>query len=576
MSARTLRAIPVLAVALAMSAVSPPAAFAAPSSNPICSRLGRTIEASAGAQMFCFGPQLNGATGAGAALQPNASTASPFSANVNAASLSEDVSPSGARAYGQSETSVASTSSYVLEAWNDATSFFSPCPAPMSKEEGTGFGFSSNGGASFTDEGGLPNAACATHLTEGDPGVEAWQAGGSAYFYIMSLYPSISSSALQSDISLTACKVSGSGSAATISCGQPVVAAESTQCGHFFGPPVACSFLDKDYLSIDPSRGRLYVTYTEFGPTPETPSFNGQIELAACDIGTPSGGTGPAGGTAAHPVCEHGTPASASKLITSPYLTIAPGDPNCENEGAYPGADVKTGDVYVAYEFNAPTNIFALQCFGTPTKDTLNRVPASCLKLQSVSPCSGPAQTRSETITSLDAAFIPGYNRFPANDFPRIAVDPSASTVSMVWNDARSNPLGDILLRSYALGTLAPIQSAPVRINSGTSGLHFLPAVRNASAAGKISVSWYDRATPNTAVTDVRAALSLDPRLTGTPAANTLVTSTPTDWNNVSSDIVPNFGDYTDNYAAGGRLYIAWSDGRLGVPQPFEASTAMP
>jgi hypothetical protein len=54
------------------------------------------------------------------------------------------------------------------------------------------------------------------------------------------------------------------------------------------------------------------------------------------------------------------------------------------------------------------------------------------------------------------------------------------------------------------------------------------------------------------------------------------VSTVPTDWNNVSSDIVPNFGDYTDNYIANGTLFVAWSDGRLGLPQPFEANVAMP
>jgi hypothetical protein len=39
----------------------------------------------------------------------------------------------------------------------------------------------------------------------------------------------------------------------------------------------------------------------------------------------------------------------------------------------------------------------------------------------------------------------------------------------------------------------------------------------------------------------------------------------------VSSDIIPNFGDYTDNFAVGSHDYVAWSDGRLGVPQPFMA-----
>ena len=76
-----------------------------------------------------------------------------FRANVNAASLAEDLSPGGVRAFGQSEVSIASSGAYVVEGWNDSTGFFSPCPSPMNKEELTGFGFSNNGGLSFTDLG---------------------------------------------------------------------------------------------------------------------------------------------------------------------------------------------------------------------------------------------------------------------------------------------------------------------------------------------------------------------------------------------------------------------------------------
>ena len=552
-----------------------PAAFAAAppgAKNPFCKRLGHSIGASAGARMYCFGPNAAPAPHP-SRLTPNR-FASPFSANVDAATPSEDVSPAGVQAYGQSETSVASAGSYVVEAWNDATTFFTACPAPMSKEEGTGYGFSSNGGASFTDEGGVPNANCASHLLAGDPSVEAWQPGGHPYFYIASLYPSVSSDPTN-DIAISACQVAGTGSAARIHCGQPIVVGSSTQCSSSLGS-FACSFLDKEYLTIDPAHGRLYVTYTEFGPTPDTSSFNGQVELAVCDIGTPSGGKGPAGGTAGSPKCEHGTTASQATPITLPYMTLAPGDPNCENEGSYPGVDTNTGDVYAAYEFNQTTNFSNPACFNTPTRNVLVRVQAPCLVLQTSTICGALGGTTSEPVISLDAAFIPGYNRFPANDFPRIAVDPKARTVSMVWNDARRHPLGDILLRSYALGALTPIQSAPVVLNSDSGGLHFLPAVRNASASGNLAVTWYDRSSANTALTNVRGAVGISPRLTSTPRSNTTVTSVPSDWNNVSSDIVPNFGDYTDNYIANGRLYVAWSDGRLGLPQPFVASTPLP
>jgi hypothetical protein len=56
-----------------------------------------------------------------------------------------------------------------------------------------------------------------------------------------------------------------------------------------------------------------------------------------------------------------------------------------------------------------------------------------------------------------------------------------------------------------------------------------------------------------------------------------VVTTGPSNWNAVSSDVIPNFGDYTDSYQiatgsapfVGDTFFVAWSDGRLGDPQPF-------
>jgi hypothetical protein len=80
------------------------------------------------------------------------------------------------------------------------------------------------------------------------------------------------------------------------------------------------------------------------------------------------------------------------------------------------------------------------------------------------------------------------------------------------------------------------------------------------------------------ALTDVWAALKVDPRAVDTPA-NLKVTTEPTEWNAVASDIVPHFGDYTHNYViatanapyTGQSLIVSWSDGRMGLPQPFAA-----
>jgi hypothetical protein len=203
--------------------------------NPLCQKLGTQIQGSSGMQMYCFGSQPNGAApkallaaGLSAKLASPQSSKGGFIPNVNAANLAEDVSPSGVRAFGQSETSIAAAGSYVVEAWNDATGFFAPCASPNNKEELTGFAFSNDGGQTFTDLGGIPNLNCATSLAEGDPSVEVYQVGGNTYFYISSIF--IPFNVPQNALSVTACQVTGSGSSATLSCGQPIIAAISSDC----------------------------------------------------------------------------------------------------------------------------------------------------------------------------------------------------------------------------------------------------------------------------------------------------------------------------------------------------------
>jgi hypothetical protein len=507
-----------------------------------CSQLGKKIQASSGAQMYCFGRQTNGAS------KHTLPKLRSFGSNVNAANPSEDVSPSGVQAFGQSETSIAATGHYAVEAWNDATGFFSTCGAPMNKEELTGLGFSSDSGASFTDLGGVPNANCANTVYGGDPSVEALKSGGKSYFYISSLFNCNSSAGCSSDprshLAMAACVASGQGASALLTCSQPIIMASSSLCQDTGFGFIACGFLDKEFLSIDPVRGLLYASYTEFFFNFVTGASINMVELAVCDIGN-----GALGGTVAAPVCTNGNSGSAT-TPAAPYFVVAPNDPaGCENEGAYPAVNRATGDLYVAYEHNWATALFG-GCFPGPTsavQNVMNFIPASCLTLPTAS-CSAPAATRAVNITSMQGAFIPGYNRFPMNDFPRVAVSGAKNTISMVWNDARFHPVGDVLLQSFSLVSLGSTTSSPVRLNSNTGGWHFLPALRNSNQNGLLNVSWYSRSSANTAVTDVTAAVGVNPLSSATPAHNSLVTSISSDWNAVSSDIVPNFGDYTDNY----------------------------
>jgi hypothetical protein len=169
-------------------------------------------------------------------------------------------------------------------------------------------------------------------------------------------------------------------------------------------------------------------------------------------------------------------------------------------------------------------------------------------------------------VRSLSAQVIAGYNRGTGNDFPRIAYDPAINQVLVEWNDASLHPLGDIWMR--ALTRQLQFSSPIVRVNDDSDyTLHFLPAI-SVQDNGTICSSWYDRrlSGPDSALTDYFAECRSSP---GRNATDFRVTTGHTDWTNTSSLIIPNFGDYTDNATDGTRTYFNWSDGRLGVPQPF-------
>jgi hypothetical protein len=530
--------------------------------SDFCSKLGKTIQASSGAQMYCFGPQRNGPMHPFVSNLPNPKGLP----NVDAANLAEDRSGSGAYVGGQSETSIAASGNYVVEAWNDGTGFFAGCGAAMFKEELTGYGFSTDGGTTFTDYGGLPNSSCSTGTRwEGDPSVGVYTNSGFTYFYISSLFacsPAVGCPNFGLAVAVSACQVTGN----TLSCGQPTIVATS-DCNTANACMGDFTFLDKDYLVVDQVRKRLYITFTDFDVAPAFPP--GQIEMAACDLDNPLA-----------PVCQNGA------NFTQPYVNVQPGDATnfCEYEGSYPALDPATGDVYVGFEYNWATNVFGgPNCVNTiPTKVVVARVRASCLPDPDtglVSSCHPPFLKNASSIISTDLTAVPGYNRFFMNDFPRIAVSDAHGTVSLVWNDARNKPLGDILLQSYKLGTLTPIQSSPVQLNNdnGAGDMHTMPGLKNASSSGLLNVTWYDRRGVNagTGKTDIFGAVNVNPLTTTTPT-NKRFTNVSTDWLATSSVIVPNFGDYTDNFVSASTiLYVAWSDGRTGVPQPEEAHVAV-
>ena len=228
------------------------------------------------------------------------------------------------------------------------------------------------------------------------------------------------------------------------------------------------------------------------------------------------------------------------------------------------------GNTYVAWERNWITNLF----FGDPhVYEHIAFVPADANAPLAGGKNHPVVVTRGQVnatpvggVKSLDTTLIAGYSRGIGNDFPRVAWNRAAARVDVAWNDGSLHPLGDIWLRSYSGQLGDPSAIAQVNDDSDFT-LHFMPAL-SVRSNGHICTSWYDRRRfgADSAHTDYvgecRPAL-------GTQKADFRITTGGTDWANTSSLIDPNFGDYTDNASVGTTTYYTWSDGRIGVPQPF-------
>jgi hypothetical protein len=254
----------------------------------------------------------------------------------------------------------------------------------------------------------------------------------------------------------------------------------------------------------------------------------------------------------------------SSPIVVAPEVCSPP----IVQTGSYPVV-APGGEIYVAWERNLFTNVQE------------GRDPFVYIKAARISSATGQVTARvtvskgqtgaaneSGGVKSLDTVFIAGYNRGFGQDFPRVAFDPVGGRLLVEWNDASHHPLGDVWLKSLA-PDLSDNGTAPIaKVNDDDSfALHFLPAV-SVRSDGTICSSWYDRRLggANSTVTDYFGECRPD---AGTNAPDVRITTGSTDWASDSSAIAPNFGDYTDNVSTGHRTYYTWSDGRIGVPQPF-------
>jgi hypothetical protein len=525
-------------VALCAAAVvsgAPASAGAAPSLKQLVASRLHARWVSQGAHAWLNPPRASSEVGHASAASVALGT------NVDAADPAEDL------VAGQSETAIdATTTGRVMVAWNDATGF-AFLQGDRLLASLTGVGYSDDGGQSFTDLVGLRNPN-PDQQWSGDPAVVAIDNG--AHFIVGSLYlPSLDSCSDNKPAQLTIAVEVLTPTATGVAMGKPVVVSPAGNVCTLFGnnPAPNVAFLDKDFLAWDQTTRTLAVSFTRFFIS-GAHSGQGAINLARAHV-----------------------PQNPASLTSAAFHTtlVWPEERNDENEGAYvtlaPG-----GDAYVAWERNIDSNLFN----GDPRiYEHVAVVPADAN-----APLVGGKQhpvvvTKGQVnaspvggVRSLGSVVIAGYNRGIGNDFPRIAWNRAAGRVDVAWNDASLHPLGDIWLRSYSarLGNPSPI----VRVNDDSDyTLHFLPAL-SVRSNGHICTSWYDRRrfSPDSAHTDYFGECR--PSL-GAQGADFRITTGDTDWTNTSSVITPNFGDYTDSASAGTTTYYTWSDGRLGVPQPF-------
>jgi hypothetical protein len=509
--------------------------------------LGRPRQYSSGVQMWLNPPKLAPEDGE---LGPS-SRGPAIGSNVDANDPNQDL------AAGQSETAIGAFGDHVLVAWNDASSFLEYLD-PLNPLSATGVAYSGDGGQTFTDLIGFPNDN-ANQQWLGDPAVVAID---SLHFVVASLYfPSAISDCRDGRLELTLGLEVATVTGASVSFSSPISPVNAGNlCGRTFKRSV--SLLDKEFLAYDPVTRTLAMSYTRFYLDGRHSGL-GQIEVVRATVPSDPSTFSEADFTKRvviwdeEPYCDYPDPSSEATRC------------GAINEGAYP-AVAPNGDTYVVWERNWQSNLFGgdpyvyLHAAMIPAGATEPAVGGIAAPLVFTKGQSGA--TPDGGVKSLTATQIVGYSRFIGNDLPRIAANPTTGEVVMVWNDASRHPLGDIFLRTapFGLAALGPIE----QVNDDSSfALHFLPAV-SVGADGSIRTSWYDRrlSGADSADTDYFGEVR---GTSGTNAPDFRITTGSTDWVNTGSLIDPNFGDYTDNWTTGTTTYYTWSDGRLGVPQPF-------
>jgi hypothetical protein len=490
---------------------------------------------------------------------------------------------------GRSETSVAATDDgqSLVAGWNDAQGFCGPpfggaCTPPPTPGL-SGFGFSTDGGMTWTDAGPPPNFN--NVFTRGDPWVDRGGFDGSTFYY--------------ANLALDA--TTGAALGASVHRGQFGGGTFTFQDVHVLAPPNPADSYDKEAIAAaKDGSGAAYVSLTNFIALPQCPKFPnvagafGQIELWR---------THDAGASWQGPV------------IVSPDQTSAnPADPNCGNFGVLQQSSVPAigpaGEVYDVWQ-DGPT----FSASGTSTNAEI-RLARS---LDGGATFSSPVTVAA--INSMRQDSPVAYNRARLNDHPRVTVATTGSNRGRVYVTYYSavspvtsapavpcpvgTPKGTIcqgqrLVSSQVFVTFSDDQGQtwstpqPVAPAPPATGLkRWWPNV-SVEPGGIVNVVYYEsqerpidptssavecnvgvgggvrRVGTASSLVDTFLSSSRDGGVTFGPPVE--VTSATSNWCAAVSNIRPNFGDYIGGTSGGNRAMAIWADGRNGVPDVFYAT----
>lgn len=463
----------------------------------------------------------------------------------------------------QSETEIAvlntagSMGKKMVAGWNDSFGFYD-------REEGlSGYGYSTNGGNTWIDGGGLPPAVPGHTGTNpdryfGDPVIVVHHA--SQTFYYASIYQTP-----QGVFTLSVNRGRFMDAPA-----QDVESISNTRCANDFSefgipdspqanreriiwePPVQVvtsaslmngDFLDKEWMYVDQKTGTIYVTYTRFGADGSTP-----IEISKCT------------GCANSPTFTTG--------MFGPPTVIVPNEATEFNQATQPYT-TNTGRVIVTW--------FARSFDGPGFAESDQRIEYA------YSDNDAATFTPEQLITQVNPQGEPlGYNRGRTTilNAPYITVDKGEDDGVTSRTESSRGGFNNVYITYFSgktpLGSVTKAADIfvststnngtsfgpPVQVNDdATNTVHVFPSVQ-ANKHGDVYVGWIDRRNdPTNVLNETWAAVS---KSQGAAFGHNVTESdVATSWF-ARADARPNFGDYNSSELLGFNQFVQiWADGRF-------------